>query len=295
LSVIIELFTVAAYLVYCAQCGTQNREARFCSKCGAALYAKRGMKVESSRRDDSSKLIPIIVIVAAVVVISIIGFGMMGRWWPLRPVTGVITGSGNLVTLDRSFSDFTVVDVSWGFEVTITKSDTYDVSITIDDNLIDYLQVSKSGNTLHIGLKPVTYNRVTQIVNIQMPLLHELQLSSESHGFVEGFYVPPYYSSDFNLGLSGGCYAEMEGSANKIFVEALGGSLLDLTDFPVHNADVELSGGSVATINLDGRLDANLSGGSLLLYIGEPILGDIDTSGGSFIEKNSGNNIILAS
>lgn len=286
MSIIIELFTVTAFLVYCAQCGTQNREeARFCSKCGVALYAKRDVKAKRPRRDDSSKLITIVVIVAAVIVISIIAFGMMGRWWPLRPITGPITGSGNLVTIDKSFSDFTVVDASWGFEVTITKSDTYDVSITIDDNLVDYLEVSKSGNTLRIGLKPVTYDRVTQIVNIQMPLLHELQLSRGSRGFVEGFYVPPYYSGEFILGLSGGCYAKMEGSANKISVEASGGSLLDLTDFPVHNADVELSGGSVATINLDGRLDANLRGGSLLFYIGEPTLGDIDSSEGSFIGK----------
>jgi len=60
---------------------------------------------------------------------------------------------------------------------------------------------------------------------------------------------------------------------------------LDLTDFPVHNADVELSGGSVATINSDGELDANLGGGSILFYIGEPTLGDIDSSGGSVIRK----------
>jgi hypothetical protein len=203
----------------------------------------------------------------------------------LRPFTGPVTGSGNLVTLDRSFSDFTVVDAGWGFEVTITKSDRYDVSITIDDNLVDYLQVSKSGSILYISLKPFTYDRVTQKANIQMPLLHELQLSGGSHGFVEGFYVPPYYSGDFILGLSGGSHAEMEGSANKISVEASGGSHLDLTDFPVHNAYIDLSGGSHATINLDGRLDADLSGGSHLYYIGEPTLGDIDMSGGSLIGR----------
>ena len=273
-------------MVYCAQCGTQNKEeARFCSKCGAAIYAKRDMKAERPRRDESSKLIPIVVIVAAVIIISIIAFGMMGSWWPLRLVTGPVTGSGNLVTLDKSFSDFTAVDASWGFKVTITKSDTYNVSITIDDNLVDYLQVTKSGNTLHIGLKPVTYDRVTQKANIQMPLLREFHLSGGSHGIVEGFYVPPYYSSDFILSLSGGCHAEMEGSANKISVEASGGSHLDLTDFPVHNAYVDLSGASHATINLDGRLDANLGGASHLHYIGEPTLGDINTSGGSLIGR----------
>jgi len=269
---------VTTFLVYCSQCGAQNKEeATFCLKCGTPLHAMRGRKAERPRRDDSSRFLPIIIIVVAVVVIGIIGFGMIGRWWPLRPVIG----SGNLVTLDKSFSDFTVIDAGWGFEVNITKSDTYSVSITVDDNMIDYVQVTKSGSTLNIGLKPGTYGRVTLKANIEVPLLRELHLSGGSHGFVNGFYVPPYFSSNFILSLSGGSHAEMEGSANAISIEASGGSHLDLSDFPVHNAYVDLSGGSRATINIDGRLDADLSGGSQLYYIGEPTLGDIDISGGS--------------
>lgn len=273
---------VTTFLVYCSHCGAQNKEeATFCSKCGIPLHAVRGRKTERPRRDDSSRFLPIIVIVVGVVVISIIGFGMIGQWWPFRAVTG----SGNLVTLDKSFSDFTAIDAGWGFEVTITKSDTYSVSITVDDNMIDNIQVSKSGSTLNIDLKPGSYNRVTLKANINLPLLRELQLSGGSHGFVNGFDVPPYYSGDFILGLSGGSHAEMEGSANKISVEASGGSHLDLTDFPVHNAYLDLSGGSHATINIDGRLDADLSGGSQLYYIGEPTLGDIDISGGSILGR----------
>ena len=273
---------VTTFLVYCSHCGAQNKEdATFCSKCGAPLHAVRDRKAEHPRRDDSSRFLPIIVIVVAVVVISIIGFGMIGRWWPFRP----ITGSGNLVTLDKSFSDFTAIDAGWGFEVTITKSDTYSVSITVDDNMIDNIQVTKSGSTLNIDLKPGSYNRVTLKADINLPLLRELQLSGGSHGFVNGFDVPPYYSSDFILGLSGGSHVEMEGSANKISVEASGGSHIDLTDFPVHNAYVDLSGGSHATINIDGRLDVDLSGGSQLYYIGEPTLGDIDISGGSILDR----------
>jgi len=273
---------VTEFLVYCSRCGTQNREdAKFCLKCGAALHTEEGRTVERLRRDDSSKLLPIMVILVAVVIISIASFGIIGRWWPLGPVIG----SGNLVTLDRSFSDFTVVEAGWGFEVTITKSEAYSVSITTDDNMFDYVQISKSGSTLNINLKPGTYNRVTLKANIKMPLLRALQLSGGSQCYVKSFNVPPYYSGVFTLDLSGGSFTEMEGSANKISIEASGGSRLDLSDFPVHDAYVEFSGGSRGTINIDGRLDADLSGGSQLYYIGEPTLGDIDMSGGSTIGK----------
>jgi len=63
------------------------------------------------------------------------------------------------------------------------------------------------------------------------------------------------------------------------------GSRLELSDFTVHNTNVDLRGGSSATINLDGRLDADLSGGSTLFYISDPTLGDIQTSSGSTISK----------
>ena len=50
-------------------------------------------------------------------------------------------------------------------------------------------------------------------------------------------------------------------------------------------ANVILSGASRATVDLDGRLDASVSGGSHLLYTGEPTLDAINTSGGFTVER----------
>jgi hypothetical protein len=64
-----------------------------------------------------------------------------------------------------------------------------------------------------------------------------------------------------------------------------GASRLNLGDFKVNDADVTLSGASSGTVNTGGRLDANLSGASKLSYIGEPTVGDINTSGASTLSK----------
>ena len=60
---------------------------------------------------------------------------------------------------------------------------------------------------------------------------------------------------------------------------------MDLEAFLVNNADIGLSGGGKATVNVDGTLDVNLSGGSKVLYVGEPTLGDRDLSGDSTVSK----------
>jgi hypothetical protein len=114
-----------------------------------------------------------------------------------------------------------------------------------------------------------------------MPNLYALVLSGGTQGTVKEFTS----THDFNLVLSGGSSLELGGAASNLNLVATGGSRSDLSDFLVHNASVVLSGGSQATINLDGILNANLSGGSQLQYIGTPTMGDISVSGGSTITK----------
>jgi len=60
---------------------------------------------------------------------------------------------------------------------------------------------------------------------------------------------------------------------------------LNFSNFHVNDANVELSGASHATVYVAGRLDVSASGFSSLQYLGNPTLGNIDTSGGSTVTK----------
>jgi len=199
----------------------------------------------------------------------------------LPPFSSTITGSGNLVTEEKNLNGFTAVDAEKGIDVDITQSGVYSVSVTADDNVIKKVQISKSGDTLYIRKKSGVYKTVVIRIKISMPELRELVLSTGSHGMVEGFHPV----DEIKIHLSGGSHVEMQGSAESLILSASGGSDLDLSNFAVQKADVDFSGGSHGTVNVNGRLDADLSGGSLLYYFGEPTLGDIEKSGGSTLEK----------
>ena len=236
---------------------------------------ERRTPISRKRSVMSPWIIAGIVVLAIVVVSALIAIPLLlGGFFPFSRVAG----SGNLRTQEEALSDFAIVDVGSGFKVTITQASSYSIRITADDNLFDYIQVTKAGDTLSIRLEPgVSYQTSTLKAEIAMPDLEELQFSGGVNGSAEGFVM----SHDFRAELSGGSILRIDGEANNLIVTCSGGSRLELTEFAVNNASVNFSGGSQGTINLDGTLDADLSGGSKLFYIGNPTLGDINTSGGS--------------
>ncbi len=133
-----------------------------------------------------------------------------------------------------------------------------------------------------------------------MPQLNGLTVSGASRGDVYDFSSAEdvditvsgasRVNGDMTAGniefdISGASRIQLEGSANDMVAAVSGASRLNLGSFTVNNANVGFSGASSGTVNLDGRLDADLSGASRLWYIGEPTTTDINTSGASTVSK----------
>jgi hypothetical protein len=226
-------------------------------------------------------------------------------------------------TEQMDFRDFNRVDAGHACEVEVIRSDSYSVSVTAGDNMIKSIKVVKEGETLKIrrtlslfrGLIPGTFK-----VKITMPVLEGLDLSGASKGTISGFASGNSFSTnsrgassldilnmsagdvkfqltgaskvtgqvkaagaEFNL--SGASRVELQGSANNIVIDAAGGSHVDLASFHVASANVKLRGASHSTLDIDGQLDANLSGASKLYWLGKPVMGDIKTAGASTISR----------
>jgi len=253
-------------------------------------------------------------IIVAVIIAAVAGFQFL--------LVGRVIGSGNLVTRYMDFEDFTAVRIGTAFKVEIAQSTSYGVSITADDNVFDYIQVSKTGEKLTIGLAPNhNYYGITLRAKITMPELRELALTGATrctinrYGSTQGLNVDISGASNLSMEdvstgdvkivisgastvtggmmvsgntkliVSGGSRVELEGTSDVLDIDCYESSWIDLANFAVYNANVVLSDGSQATINLDGRLDCDLSSGSRLYYIGNPTFGDVNNSGGSTISS----------
>lgn len=239
------------------------------------------------------KAIIIIAVVAAVAVTCTV---LILGGWP-----GSLIGSGNLETEVYAFTDFTEVEIGSAFEFEVKQSGSYSINVTADDNVMDYVRVSQIGQTLKIRLVTVpALWSATLRASVTMPQLHDLTVSGASRGTVSGFsstedlditvsgasrLTGDITAGNVEFDISGASTIQLEGSADDMFANVSGASHFNLDDFTVDNADINFSGASSGTVNLNGRLDANLSGASRLWYIGEPTMGTINTSGASTISK----------
>ena len=239
-------------------------------------------------------IIIIVLVVAVAILCTLLILNLRG--WP-----GVLIGSGNLETEAYAFTNFTEVEISSAFDFEINQSSSYNISVTADDNVMEYVQVSQVGQTLKIGLRTVTwFGPVTLRASVTMPELRGLTVSGASRGDIYDFsstedlditvsgasrVTGDITAGNVEFDISGASTIQLEGSANDMVASVSGASRLNLGGFTVNNADVGFSGASSGTVNLDGRLDADLSGASRLWYIGEPTMGTINTSGASTISK----------
>jgi hypothetical protein len=229
-------------------------------------------------------------------------------------------GAGSIVTKELDFSDFTNVEVDCTFKVEITHSDSYRVSITASEKLFDYINVTKSGNTLRISLRPFRFHVQSPLeARIAMPALNKLRLAGATKSVVSGFGSQEGFElnlcgastldidmeageakveisgasrvrgnlrvGDAELVLSGASRAELNGSANNVILNAWGASKVDMADFTLQDMSVHLKGATQATINVNGKLDLDLSGASKLNYIGNPMMRDINVSGASTLNQ----------
>lgn len=256
---------------------------------------------EPERKPMSALVIVVIVVVIVGAVAAAVTFVFLAGFIPFNQVVG----SGNLETRTEDQTDFTKVTVAQAFNVEITQSSSYLVRLTLDDNLFQHLEVLKTGETLTIRLQSgfsytSTFGRpLTLQAEITMPDLEEVQLSGATVASVDGFDVShPFVAGisgasrlqgtytttgDVAFAVSGASSVELTGAGGDLTADVSGASRLELSNFAVHGATVTMSGASQGTVNLDGRLDATVSGVSTLLYLGNPTLGDINTSSTSTV------------
>lgn len=166
--------------------------------------------------------------------------------------------------------DFTGINATSAFEVTLEHSDDFRVEIEISEEFLPFLLVKNKGGVLELSftrlpfrLKQKNRNKVVQAV-IQMPVLTSVTLSGASS----------LTSND-----------QFTNAMNKFTVDLRGGSSINNLNVKTPEVIVKLSGASKAVMSLrSSDVDANLSGASRLELTGETAEFDVVASGASKVD-----------
>ncbi|MFC1899551.1 GIN domain-containing protein [Chloroflexota bacterium] len=190
----------------------------------------------------------------------------------------------------------------------IIHTDSYGVSVTMDDNMFDHIQVTKDGETLKIGITSkialitiADFRTTAREIVIRMPELTGLDISGASKGIVYGFETSEEMeidvsgaselsfrdlaTGDIDIDASGASFIQMTGSVQGMVVDISGASRIELVKLSADDAELSLSGASHIEGNLNAdNIDFDLSGASTALLNGSS--GDIriDASGASRVD-----------
>lgn len=232
-----------------------------------------------------------------------------------------IPGSGPQVNQTFDFNNFTEIEISNAFVYDITRADNFSININCHENLVDHLDISKSGNRLFIGMKNGSYTNSDISASVTLPILNKLVVSGASKGSAKGFVsdqplditVSGASQLDTNIEAgamsldisgaskitgslktagahikaSGASHATLEGSASAdCSLDASGASTLDMANYKMTNADITTSGASNATINAGGDLKIEATGASTIKYSGNPNIKVLNVSGASKVSSN---------
>jgi hypothetical protein len=245
-----------------------GQNAPFCPKCDISVAAQTNNSKNNvkGRKTRSLGLVAVVLLAIAIVIFAVM----------------FTTGTANIETQQYTIKDFTDVSAGNGFSLQITRGNVYSINVTTDSNRQDRVDVSKSGGTLIIKLKPGLSFSASQLkAEITMPDLENIQLSEGASATVHNFNL----SHNFAAYLSGGSRLTMTGQALNLTVNGLGGANLNLSEFQVTDVNVDLREGSQCTLNLNGRIAGTISSGAKLSYIGNPTLDELDISGGASMQQ----------
>ncbi|MBR9998083.1 MAG: DUF2807 domain-containing protein [Cyclobacteriaceae bacterium] len=201
---------------------------------------------------------------------------------------------------ERNVGNFTALKVTSGIDVTLRQGNRAEVIIIAGENNMDDVKSDVIDNELRLSVDGNWFHSNHVEAWITFVDLESLDISagsdveSESLLKLGNIRIEASSGSDLKLTLeanevelraSSGSDASLTGSARSLTAKASSGSDINAYDFEVENAVLELSSGSDVKAWVTGSLEVDASSGSDVYYKGDPDLLNIDTSGGSDVNK----------
>lgn len=194
-------------------------------------------------------------------------------------LAGCIQGQGPVTTESREIRPFTRLEVGSGIQVALAIGPAGPVIVSAQANVLRAVATTVEGATLKVTAtddftvsEPVT-------VTVTVPSLEGVSTSGGAHATIRGVEA-----TRLGLEVMGGSQVVIAGSAGAIALRADGGSAVDLGGLTAGTVELDIAGGTTATVKATDTVRGFASGGAHLAVLGDPVV-DVRATGGAEVTR----------
>ena len=198
-----------------------------------------------------------------------------------------VQGTGNMVTKDFDTWDFTGIDIGGNYVIVYRQSQTVSISVSMQENLFDYLNVGVRNGILHVDsdrsfrtdqnyrpriyisapyLETVIISGAASIENwdtIAVETLH-INVSGAGDGLI------PMHVDTLEISIAGAADFTLTGTASTANLSIAGAGDIDALGLQAVNATVVIAGAGSADVAVSDTLDVTITGAGTVRYVGSP-------------------------
>jgi hypothetical protein len=201
---------------------------------------------------------------------------------------------------DRQVKNFSKIEISGAFEVTLTQGSVEKLTVEADEQILPKIITEVKGGTLIIRLENNTringnLKADLTFINLdEMDISGAVKLKSTAPMKFSNLEIDGSGASEINLNFSasevecdfsGASEITLQGSATVFKIDLSGASNLDALEFRTQNCNLDCSGASKAGVFVSGTLTVSGSGATQISYTGNPASVNSDMSGASKLNK----------
>lgn len=197
-------------------------------------------------------------------------------------------GNGNIVNIEKNFSDFSRLEVSGDFLVLLYPSENQRVVIEADDNLQPYISVDQDANRLKVGNQKNVRLKPTKPIQIHVYAnqLNKVELSGACNLETRGQISSPdrlditmagsskgmldLNAPDIKISMAGSGKVNARGKTRNLKVNIAGSGAFTGPDLLSESADISISGSGDAKVFASVGLKVSIAGSGNVIYGGNP-------------------------
>ena len=193
---------------------------------------------------------------------------------------GGIRGNGHMVTQEQKLEPFINVDAGGAFRIE-WHSGPPTASVTIDENLMQYVEMEVRDRVLYIRTRRHIWSRRSAKVVLTSNTLEGASFSGASQ-----LTAHQLTGSKFYLETSGASKATLDGAVDELIANITGAGDLRAESLQTKTAQVSVTGAGDARMAVSDNLKVSITGAGKVEYIGDPHIQRKITGAGSIRRRD---------